>query len=34
VPYIPPEPLAGPGNDDTLIGRLMEQARKRLKRFR
>ncbi|HEY8207426.1 MAG TPA: serine/threonine-protein kinase [Myxococcaceae bacterium] len=34
VPYIPPEPLAGPGNEDTLLGRLMEQARRRLKRFR
>ena len=34
VPFIPPEPLAGAGNDDTLLGRLMEQARRRLKRFR
>ena len=34
VPFIPPEPLGGAGNDDTLLGRLMEQARRRLKRFR
>jgi len=34
IPFIPPEPLAGPGNEDTLLGRLMEQARRRLKRFR
>jgi serine/threonine-protein kinase len=34
VPFIPPEPLAGAGNDDSLLGRLMEQARRRLKRFR
>lgn len=34
IPFIPPEPLAGVGNDDSLLGRLMEQARRRLKRFR
>lgn len=34
IPFIPPEPLAGTGNEDTLLGRLVEQARRRLKRFR
>ncbi|HVE81348.1 MAG TPA: hypothetical protein VND93_00805, partial [Myxococcales bacterium] len=37
VPYFPPEPrrpLTEAGNEATLLERLMEQARKRLKRFR
>jgi len=33
IPFIPPEPLAGRGNEDTLLERLVEQARRRLKRF-